>query len=69
MRCGTCKHWVTREEDSEDYFEHLRICHAVPHLLYKDHKTRGPAGVVDGSDYYAAFHTADDFSCSLWEAS
>ena len=72
--CGNCKHWGNKEEEKEN--EMFRTCQAVIHdnngftegfrtdlKFRKAHK----AVVLDGSGYFAALRTRDDFGCVLWE--
>ena len=81
MRCGDCKHWgkydpIHEVPDDNDWdnvnkFD-LRQCGAVPHV---DRSLDPPndtvegkrAIVLDGSGFYAALKTADDFGCVLFE--
>ena len=79
QRCGTCKHFgdaltfTEYVEDDHDEFEvdtKFHTCNRVQHT-YKCHLTsmHDSAGVMDGSDYHAALIVAEDFGCTLWEAS
>lgn len=75
--CGTCKHfgepvdamrdWETGDDDPppSDYHE----CLLLKHLnKTRPLETSLPAGVVDGSGYYAAFCVKEEFGCNQWAA-
>lgn len=74
QRCGTCKHFgdvLTYTDDDEEEIESdYHVCNRVQHMnkchLASSHDS---AGVMDGSDYHAALIVAEDFGCTLWEAS
>lgn len=81
MRCGDCKHWgnyAPIEEPCEDgswdsasSFD-LRTCKAVQQVAScldePNNTAKGKRALVqDGSGFYAALKTADDFGCVLFE--
>jgi hypothetical protein len=79
--CKTCVHWGSKRPE-DDYlsnpvdpdtyepmempFEVKRCCHPKLHRFERPSEPNGFA-VNDGSDYYAALHTAEQFGCVLWE--
>ncbi len=81
--CGTCKHHQTDNDehlplaisdwDEDTYQKVLRkgygICGRIKHEENTTacKKFDGQAGVVDGSDYFAAVICRDDFGCVLHE--
>ena len=81
--CGSCKHWDTKDHDALKEMD-VGVCGRVPHmernpwpedgLAYIDDPGEPPrygdepAHVVDGSDYFAALRTKENFGCVLWEA-
>jgi hypothetical protein len=75
--CGTCKHFggpverLSRWSSSEcDFVESkLHVCQLIQHMkAHKPAALTAPAGVVDGSDYYAAFCVSEEFGCNQWAA-
>ena len=79
--CGTCRHfgplinggdWDDEKDDYVDnvryhkclYLEHLNDYRDVDGYHWKDNPK--PAGVMDGSGYYAAMCVTEDFGCNQW---
>jgi hypothetical protein len=74
-RCRTCAHWkndtfsyIMDPVDPDTYqpmempFEVRRCVH--PRLLFCERPLEADGfAVADGSNYYAAFYTAEDFGC------
>lgn len=77
-RCGNCRLWGTEDDNNGVY----RQCAAALHDEYglagkpldqwtseQEHRRINdcPAVAVDGSGYWAALRTRDDFGCVLFE--
>jgi hypothetical protein len=82
MRCKDCKYFgksVIAEKgyDDEHNYEktEYHLCDLVKHMgrgvhgyvHVHENEPMPAAGVIDGSDYYAAFIVADDFGCVKFE--
>lgn len=74
MLCGDCKFWGGERDVPGDDF---RECTAVVHsgdcwdtqsINIMDRDPDATAVVVDGSGYFAALKTKDDFGCVLFKA-
>lgn len=67
-RCGNCQHW----QDPHKFLTSVpdvRECYAVEHHDPDSHPPADAAAfVVDGSGYFAALRTREDFACSLFRA-
>jgi hypothetical protein len=81
VNCGTCKHWRVADEDhgdieapyDPDTFEPMvtefavRRCHNPALLFHERPVERNGFAVLDGSGYWAALWTAEDFGCVRFE--
>ena len=61
MKCGNCKFWEKYAETQNPYGTCAKIKHSDSYR-----KNVGLAKVVDGSGYYAALKTCEDFGCVLF---
>ena len=74
--CGSCRHFgLVHEFDkwdeaTDDYTENkdYHVCGLLQHLNDTQTILVQPAGVIDGSGYYAALCVREDFGCNQWEA-
>jgi hypothetical protein len=74
--CGTCKHFgreLTDGVDSETFEPKLSGYHACDLVQHLNHYRRlaadkPPAGVQDGSGYFAVLCVSEEFGCNQWEA-
>jgi len=75
--CGTCKFFgkvKTFEEWRDDEDEprvntRLHVCGLLKHLNESSGSPlswTAPAGVIDGSGYFAALCVSDEFGCNQW---
>jgi hypothetical protein len=82
QRCGTCKHFGDRltyddYDENDDPIEmesKFHACNRMQHTKAPFYPCNlgsnpDPAGVRDGSNYHASLIVAEDFGCTLWEAS
>lgn len=74
--CGTCKHFG---EPTPSYVwagdgyvsqTRLRACKLLEHLNRGDERKllTEPAGVIDGSGYFATLCVSEEFGCNQWAA-
>ena len=81
LRCAACKHWTDTDEWNEithprdpDTYQEMEMSFTVkrctnPNLLFCERPLESNGfAVADGSTYFAAFFTAEDFGCVQWEA-
>jgi hypothetical protein len=75
--CGTCRHWGSED----DGWKRFRKCQEIRHDEHGESGDNqksefvaddesifdDEAVVVDGSGYFAALKTQEDFYCSLWQ--
>ena len=78
--CGTCRffgkvrefeRWDNGADDSWVEIPAYHVCGLLQHLNGSDHFSdlpTQPAGVIDGSGYYAALCVREDFGCNQWQA-
>jgi hypothetical protein len=72
--CGTCRffgevHEFNVWDDAKDDYVEMadyRICGLLAHLNQEPTLPTQPAGVIDGSGYYAALCVREDFGCNQW---
>jgi hypothetical protein len=80
MKCKKCKHWKNNDRDSRftnpkdiDTDEDMKFEFTVkrcsnPKLLFCERPLESNGfSVRDGSDYFAALYTAENFGCVLME--
>lgn len=69
--CGSCKHWKETQPHESDHVHGFGTCQNAQQLHAYDQKQAERNllfGVVDGSDYFAALKTRENFACNQWEA-
>lgn len=71
--CGTCKYFgplvteLTDYSGDEDVPSTYHTCLLLKHLNGRKHYSEeAPAGVIDGSGYWAAFCVHEEFGCNQW---
>jgi hypothetical protein len=72
--CGTCRFFGPLEDALDDYSGDEDVpstyhkCELLKHLnATYPRPTTEPAGVVDGSGYYAVLCVHEEFGCNQWQ--
>lgn len=73
--CGACRFFGKVHEfndwpddaDVELTNDSYHVCELLAHINAKNKLPTQPAGVIDGSGYYAALCVSAEFGCNQWQ--